>query len=788
MTENNINNNFLQQEEESQIQLIDLWHMIWDHKWWYVVSVFLCLCVAAFYLYRTPNTYVRTAKVLVDESDQDAAMRNLGVSTANMMRLRSANTVMNEIEAFSSPDLMETVVERLDLQTKYVQNQFLRDVELYGNSPIELVLAGENPHSGFSFIVENAGNGKIKLSDFRIRDEKIKEVVTGQLGDTLATPFGAMVIHPTIYKENFKHDITVSWNTAMARAKAYGSKINVSLSGKETSVIVLSMEDTYPSRSVSILNMLIDVYNEVWLNNKNRSAINTAEFLNERLVVIEQELSNVEEALKSYKSSNNLADIKISAQSYVNEASIYSTKAFEVNSQLVIANFIKDHLNDPANSMSLIPSNLGLTSTSVESQIAEYNDLVLQRDRLIVGSGENNPMIADLNTAIASIRTAILRSIDNMVSTLTLQLDKINSQEKQVMQRISSTSGQEFQLLSLERQQQITQDLYVFLLQKREENELTALVNVGNTRVLMNPNGSPYPVSPNTMMILFAALVLGCGIPFAYYFLRKMLDRSVKTKADLGNLSVPFLAEIPLYVQKGKSGSVTSQIIVEAGKRDMMNEAYRVLRTNVDLMLGKSAGCKVIMFASFNPGAGKTFTVMNIAASMALKNAKVLMIDLDLRKASLSKSLDVNHTGVAAYLNGKVDEYQPYTQLVAENLYILPVGKLPPNPTELLLSERFSTLLEQMRQEYDYVFIDCPPIDIVADSNIVTEFVDMTVLVMRSNLMGKDVLPVVDELYRSGKFKHMALILNAVELQYKKYGYGKAGYGYGYGYANDDQD
>ena len=529
MTENNIKNNFLQQEEESQIQLIDLWHMIWDHKWWYVFSVFLCLCVAAFYLYRTPSTFVRTAKVLVDESDQDAAMRNLGVSTANMMRLRSANTVMNEIEAFSSPDLMEAVVERLDLQTKYEQNQVLRDVELYGNSPIELVLAGENPHSGFSFIVGNAGNGKIKLSDFRIRDEKIKDVVIGQLGDTLATPFGAMVIHPTIYKENFKHDITVSWNTAMARAKSYGSKMNVSLSGKETSVIVLSMEDTYPSRSVSILNMLIDVYNEVWLNNKNRSAINPAEFLNERLVVIEQELSNVEEALKSYKSSNNLADIKISAQSYVDEASRYSTKAFEVNNQLVIANFIKEHLNDPANSMSLIPSNLGLTSTSVESQISEYNDLVLQRDRLLVGSGENNPMIADLNAAIASIRTAILRSIDNMVSTLTLQLDKINSQEKQVMQRISSTSGQEFQLLSLERQQQITQDLYVFLLQKREENELTALVNVGNTRVLMNPNGSPYPVSPNTMMMLFAALVLGCGIPFAYYFLRKMRDNTVKS-------------------------------------------------------------------------------------------------------------------------------------------------------------------------------------------------------------------------------------------------------------------
>ena len=792
MTENNINNNFLQQEEEPQIQLIDMWHMIWDHKWWYVVSVFLCLCVAAFYLYRTPNTYVRTAKVLVDESDQDAAMRNLGVSTANMMRLRSANTVMNEIEAFSSPDLMEAVVERLDLQTKYVQNQFLRDVELYGNSPIELVLAGENPHSGFSFVVGNAGNGKIKLSEFRIRDEKIKEVVTGQLGDTLATPFGAMVIHPTIYKENFKHDIIVSWNTAMARAKAYGSKINVSLSGKETSVIVLSMEDTYPSRSVSILNMLIDVYNEVWLNNKNRSAINTAEFLNERLVVIEQELSNVEEALKSYKSSNNLADIKISAQSYVDEASRYSTKAFEVNNQLVIANFIKDYLNDPANSMSLIPSNLGLTSTSVENQIAEYNDLVLQRDRLLVGGGENNPMIADLNAAIASIRTAILRSIDNMISTLTLQLDKINSQEKQVMQRISSTSGQEFQLLSLERQQQITQDLYVFLLQKRAENELTALVNVGNTRVLMNPNGSPYPVSPNTMMILFAALVLGCGIPFAYYFLRKMLDNTVKSKADLGNITMPFLVEIPRVVNeesrlkkywfRNDNDKSYTRIMVQHGSRDMMNEAFRVLRTNIDLMVNKNDKSHVLMLTSFNPNAGKTFTVMNLAASMALKGSKVILVDLDLRKATLSNALGLNHTGIASYLNGKTEDYRDHVEKISENLSLLPVGSLPPNPAELLLTDRFKDMIAHLRDEYEYIFLDCPPIDIVADASIIAPVADMTVFIMRANLMDKRILPLVEELYQSGKYNHMALVLNGVDVFHKKYGYGRYGYGYGYGY------
>ena len=786
MAENNYNNSqTFQREEENAIQLADLWAMIWDNKWWYVISVAVCIFFAGIYLYRTPDTYNRKAKVLIDESNQDATMRNLGVASAGMMRLRSFNSVENEIEAFSSPDLMQTVVERLGLETRYVEQQFLRKVELYKNSPVEMRLAGDNPHSGFSFEIENRKDGNLELSDFMIKGEKVKAKVSGRLGDTLQTPVGAVIIYPTENIENFDDAIRISWANSMATAKSYCAKLNISISGKESSVIVLSMNDTYPNRSSAVLNTLIDVYNEVWINNKNRSAINTTEFINERLVIIEKELATVEDALKNYKSSNNLTDIKAVAQTYLDESSHYATKAFEVNNQLSIAQFIKDYLNDPANSMSLIPSNLGLTSSSVEAQIGEYNDIVLQRDRLLTGSGENNPLIADLNSALAAIRSAVLRSIENLITTLELQLSKIDSQEKQILERMSSSSGQELQLLSIERQQQITQQLYMFLLQKREENELAALVNVGNTRVIMTPNGSGSPVAPNKMMILFAALVLGCGIPFAFFFLKKMLDTSVKNKADLGHLSVPFLAEIPQFTSKTRN-LAESPIIVEQGKRDMMNEAFRVLRTNVDLMIGKNESSKVIMFTSFNPGAGKTFSIMNMAASMALKDSKVLLVDLDLRKASLSKSLNINHSGVAAYLNGKSDSYQECVDHVSDNLYVLPVGTLPPNPTELLLSKRFVKMLEQMRTEYDYIFLDCPPIDIVADSNIVTEYVDMTVLVMRANLINKAVLPVIEELYRSEKFSHMALILNGVELQYKKYGYGKAGYGYGYGYSNDE--
>lgn len=781
-TEKQLNN---LHEEEPLISLADIWGLIWGHKWWYVASLAFFLCVGVFYLYVTPKVYSRVAKVLIDESNQDATMRNLGVASAGMMRLRSFNSVENEIETFASPDLMQVVVERLGLQTRYVQEQLLRDVELYRNCPFDARFAGENPHSPYSFKVTPAGEEGFVLSEFRLKDEKFKEEVPGSYGDTLQTPVGKVVLYPVETDVDFNHPVKVSWTTGMSAAKAFCRNMHIALSGKESSVLVFSINDTYPSRASSILSTLIDVYNEMWINNKNRAAINTTDFINERLVVIEKELGLVEDALKQYKSKNNLTDIKAVAQSYVTESSEYATKAFEVNNQLSIAQYIKEYLNNPANSLSLIPSNLGLTSASVEAQIKEYNDIVLQRDRLLSGGGENNPMVTDLNAALASIRTAILRSIDNLIATLQLQLSKIESQEKQILARMSSNSGQELQLLSIERQQQITQELYMFLLQKREENELAALINVGNTRVIMNPNGSSNPVSPNRMMIMFIMIVLGCGAPFGFFLVKKLLDTSIKHKSDLGNLSVPFLAEIP---KMGKDGFNRDEckVIVKPGSRDMMNEAFRVLRTNVDLMLGKNAGSRVIMFTSFNPGAGKTFSIMNVAASMSLKKSKAIIVDLDLRKATLSQALGKEHTGVAAYLNGKIDDYRPYVDEIAPDLYHLPVGTLPPNPTELLLTDRFARMVDDLKQEYDYVFLDCPPIDIVADASLITEKADMTIFVLRSGRIDKASIPYIDELYRSGKYSHMAMILNGVEFEQKKYGYGRHGYGYGYGYGNMD--
>ena len=805
MAENTNRNNF-NQEEQSDFNFSDIWAMIWGYKWWYVLSLGLCIIFAAFYIYKTPSTYSRSAKVIIDEDSQDATLRDIA-NISGFAGQGSGVNVNNEVEAFASPDLMKTVVERLGLETSYVEHQFMRDREFYSNSPVELSIIEPVVLSSFSFTIEKGKDeNSFVLKDFTVGPDRLKKVeASGILGDTLSTPVGKIVLSPTIYASGWDKDITVSWVNSKAKAKRFSSSLSAAVSGKQTSVVVLSLNDTYPNRAENILNTLIDVYNDEWVHDKNRSARNTTDFINERLVVIEQELGGIETDLKEYKEENRLTDIQALSESYLNESSEYATKSFEVHNQLSIAQYIRDYLTEPANANALIPANSGLTSTDIESQIAEYNQIVLQRDKLITSSSERNPLIADMNAAMGAIKSAIIRSIDNLLATLQLQADKIKSQEDQIMARIASSSGQQMELLSIERQQKVKESLYIYLLQKREENEIASLVNVGNTRLIMSPTGSPAPVTPNKMMIMLVAFVLGTGIPFGIIFLRKMMDNTVSNKKDLSILSIPFLSEIPQLqsslkrnianIGRHRFDNQNCRIVVKKGNRNVINEAFRVLRTNMDMMLGKASGSQTIMVTSFNPNAGKTFITMNIAASMALKGQKVLILDLDLRKATLSKSMDMNREGVVSYLIGKQDNLDRLVQNVDENLDLLSVGILPPNPAELLLSDRFTEMLKILKTKYRYIFLDCPPVDIVADTAIIAQSVDVSVFVMRSGIMDKRALPSVEGLYQEKKYNRMAVVLNGVSKRsggYGKYGYGHYGYGYGYGsygygYGNNDE-
>ena len=773
--------------EENSLNLRDIWNMIWDNKWWYVVSVAVCLFVAMIYIYVTPKTYVRTAKVIINEETGANVMSDLLSMTGGNGDASYSSNANNEAEAFASPDLMKKVVERLSLETSYVEHQGIRDVELYKSSPVEMTIVDTLVSTAFSFRIERTGEESFFLKDFSIGADRLKDsVVAGVLSHPVSTPAGTIRLDPTLNRSDWDKDIYVTWTAPMSRAKQFSSNLTVTVTGKNSTVLALTLADRFIPRAERVLNTLIDIYNEEWITDKSRAARNTSQFISERIKVIEKELSGIETDLKEYKERNNLTDIKAVGQAYLEELGEYQAKDFEVRNQLSIAGYIRDYLNDPKNAFSLLPSNSGLSNSNVESQIDEYNAMFLQRETLISNSSENNPVIADMTQSLDAIRAAVLRSVENLIGTLQLQVEHIAGEQEKLLSGMASSSGQEMELLSIERQQQVKQSLYLYLLQKREENDIASLLNVANTRLIVTPNGSMAPSSPNTMIILLAALVFGVAIPFGVVFVMRSMDNTIKTREDLASLHVPFLAEIPAVKKTGWKGMIpdtenTLGIVVQSGSRDMVNEAFRVMRTNFDFMMGKEGRQKVVLFSSFNPGSGKSFVSVNLAATLALKGSSVIVLDLDLRKGTLSKRLNIGGPGLSMYLSGNTDDVDSIISEVSDHLYAIPAGILPPNPAELLLSARFGKLITTLRSRYDYIFLDCPPIDIVADTAIIASEADLTIFVIRSGLTDRRALPMVAEIVRSGVYPRMSIALNGTDSKSRSYGYGRYGYGYGNG-------
>ena len=784
----------LAQQEDNSLNLSDIWNMIWDYKWWYLICTAVCLFAAVLYIYVTPKSYVRTAKVIINEDAQANVMSDLLSMTGGGGAGSYSSNANNEAEAFASPDLMTKVVERLALETSYTEDQGIRKVAMYKTSPVEMTIVDTLVSTSFSFRLTKSSDSTFFLKDFTIGNDRIRNTEAGVLSHDMETPVGTLRFDSTLNIDEWDKDIYISWVNPRAKAKYFSTNLTVTVTGKNSTVLAISLTDGFPQRAERILNTLVDIYNEEWVMDKNKAARNTAQFITERIAVIEKELSGIETDLRNYKEQNKLTDIKAMGQSYLEELNEYSSKNFEVRNQLSIAGYIRDYLNDPKNSRSLLPSNSGLSSTSVETQISEYNNLFLEREKLISNSSENNPLIQDMTYALDAIKSAILRSIDNLIGTLQLQVAQLDSEEQKLLSGMASSSGQEMDLLSIERQQQVKQSLYLYLLQKREENDIASLMTVSNTRLIVTPTGSSNPSSPNTMLILMAAIILGLGIPFAVIFLIHAVDNTVRAKSDISSLSASFLAEIPLMHQGGKWSSIIPMsimkriyggrnlgIVVKHGSRDAVNEAFRVMRTNLGFMAGKDGATKVILVSSFNPGSGKTFISANLAATVAIRGAKVVVLDLDLRKGSLSRSLHLHNEGLSMYLSGNVKDIDSITVQVSENLNVLPSGILPPNPSELLSTDRFRSLIAELRTKYDCILLDCPPINMVADTAIIAGSADMTIFVMRAGLMDKRALPAVEDIIRSGVYPRMTIALNGVESASRRYGYGRYGYGYGYG-------
>lgn len=799
----NVQNNQQQIEANSgeMIQFKDLYYLCLAKWYWFIISILACLSIAIYYLLSTPSVYTRSAELLINDNSKGnsafsadmGGFENLGLFKSNM-------NVKNELIALRSPASMYEVVKRLRLDMSYMTEGRFHDQVAYGKDlPVEVSLLEANDETSVGFTLNVNTKGEVQLSEFKDKGKDIdeKKTVKGKINETIETPVGKLIVTPTqFYQKDEAVTLKVNRSPLYAVSSAYSAKLSASLGEKDASVIAMSFQDVCPQRAEDVLNTLITVYNENWVKDKNKIAVSTSMFINERLKVIEQELGSVDENISSYKSKNLLPDIQAASQLYMNQSSETNAQLLTLNNQLYMARYVRSYLTDGAHKHQLLPANSGIGAQNIETQIASYNDKLLQRNSLVASSSEKNPLVVDLDQALVSMEKAIITSIDNQLQTLQTQIKSLKDLEVETTSRIAASPTQAKDLLSVERQQKVKEALYIFLLQKREENELSQAFTAYNTRIITPPSGSKLPTAPKKQMILLVALVLGAAIPVGIVFLREMMNTKLRGRKDLENIKAPFIGEVPLYLVganrrkhfiPGKTIEKSNKsLVVQEGNRDIINEAFRVLRTNLEFMVGKEEQGIVLTVTSFNPGSGKTFISMNMAVSLAIKGKKVLVVDGDMRHASASQYVKSPKKGLSNYLSGNEDDVESLfiRGSIHTNMDVLSVGSIPPNPTELLYNDRFATFVANMKKKYDYVIIDCPPIEIVADTQIISKYSDRTVFVLRAGLLERTMIPELDRLYTEKKYKNLSIVLNGTETAsggHYAYQYGYK-YGYKYGY------
>lgn len=774
-----------EEEDDNSPSLREVFSRTLKHWPWFLASVILFTGLGVLLILVTPKSYTENAQVVIKNDSEGGSS---AVSDFNDLGLFSRNTnVMNEIATMASPDITEEVVKMLNLTVDYYEPGTFHKKALYGKTlPVEVSFPTSGDQESLKFKLNIDGKGKYELTKLKKYESQTQKWLksgkeyTGTLGAPLRTEYGTILVTPTAqYGAGKDYEIQVHKKSLASTINSYNKKVKVALDDDDSTVIDLSISDQNRQRADEVLAATIAVYNENWINEKNQIATSTSQFIDDRLGVIEGELGNVDSDISRYKSENLMPDVQTMTASYVKEQEELTKMIVEAEGQLQAARTLRSRMT-MSGPNSALPANTTVENPALQGQIKDYNELILKRNTLESKSSEKNPGVQQLDAEIAQLRMAILASVDNAIQGLEGQIRTLQSAKGSATGRLASSPTQAKYLLSVERQQKVKENLYLFLLQKREDNELNQAFTAYNTRIIKKPGGDGAPTSPKKAVILFGFFLIGVLIPVGYNYAMLTFDTKVRSRQDLEDLKTPMIGEIPFdkkgtKVPKGED----PKLVVSYGRRDTINEAFRVTRTNIEFTKVHKDGCNIIAMTSFNPASGKSFIAMNLGASLALKGKKVLVVDGDLRRGSTSEYVGNPANGLTDYLAGHKQDIErlivSYPE--AEGLYVMPVGKVPPNPTELVESPRFADLMEKLRKDFDYIIIDCPPIEVVADAHIIDNVADRTIFVLRVGLLDKSLLRDLDKFYSEKKYKNLSYILNGTDNDKIAYGSTK-GYNY----------
>ncbi len=772
------------EDGNSEFNYRDILDAVILHWHWFVISIIGCLFVAFLYLrYKSP-VFSTKAEVLIKEDDPyKRRMQGTGMADFTQLGiLNNSNGFDNEVEILGSKTLAKRAVVNLKLYVTYAMEGRIRDMELYRNSPVladmsmvdldtlsrPVVMEITRKEEG-GYHVEGEAAGaefEAEVSEFPARVETLSGWV-----NLTANPDSTCVLAD--------RTLLIGIYRPSLMAGAYMGSTSIEPLSKMTTIAGITKLDTHRRRAEDYLNELIRVYNEDANEVKNEVALKTEVFINKRIQIINTELGVTESDLETYKKNNRLVNLTSDAQAAYKGLETYQEQQIELQTQILLVKSLKDYVDNPANYMAVIPANLGLKDAGLNTLIASYNKWVVERNRLLKTAPETSPVVVSVTNTLSSLYPGIRHSLATVYDNLTVQKRNVDDQHEQFMSRLSSAPTQERVLSDIGRQQSVKAALYQILLQKREENAISLASTVDKAQVIEAPESAIRPVSPKKKIVLLIGLVMGIALPAGLLYLLNLLRYRIEGRNDIEKLTdIAVLSDI-FVADELKGGN--RAIVVRENKNDMMEETFRNLRTNLGFVMSKEE--KVLLCTSVIPGEGKTFVSTNLAMSMALMGRKVLIMGLDVRKPRLAKLFDLQSGthGVTAYLAGSdnSDDFlreQIFNSGVSANLDVMPAGLIPPNPGELITSARLDQAFARLREWYDLIVIDTPPIGLVSDTLLLGRVSDATLVVCRCDFSLKRNFELINSLRDEQKLPKVNLVLNGVDLSQRKYGYY---YGYG---------
>ena len=795
MEENKNNMGATQPEEEVNIQELLFRYLI--HWPWFVASVLFCVVCAFGYLKIATPVYNVSATVLIKDEDKGGGTTmasELGkMGLGGMMNTKS--NVENEVEVLKSKSLALEVVELLNLYVSYWNEDSWMSKELYRTSPVLVSLTSQEAdqlNKPMKVKMKLLDSGKMDV-EIEVGEKKYKKHID-KLPAVFPTDDGTVAFlinsDTLVSKWNEIQKITAVIEKPMAVAKGYSGALSIAPTSKTTSVVNISLKNSSTQRGKDFINKLIEVYNINTNNDKNEVAQKTAEFIDERIAIISKELGSTEQDLETFKRTAGITDLKSEAEIALSGNAEYEKRRVENQTQISLVKDLQRYLQ--GNDYEVLPSNVGLKDAALATAIAKYNEMLMERNRLLRTSTENNPTIINLTSSIHAMRANVVASMDATLKGLQITKADLQREAKRFSQRISDAPTQERQFVSIARQQEIKAGLYLMLLQKREENAITLAATANNAKIIDAAIPDEAPVAPKKMMFLMMSFVFGMGIPVLVIYLISLTKVTIEGRADVEKLTtLPVIGDIP--VADGLKGS---SVAVFENQNNLMSETFRGIRTNLQFLLEE--GQKVVLVTSTVSGEGKSFVSANTAISLSLLGKKVVIVGLDIRKPGLNKvfNLSTKEQGITQFLTDPKLNIMDLVQQsdVNSNLFILPGGAVPPNPTELLARKGLEEAVEQLKQHFDYIVLDTAPVGMVTDTQLISRVADLTVYVCRADYTRKSEFTLVNELDSTNKLPRISIVINGLDLNKKKYGYyygyGKYGkyygygkrYGYGYGY------